>query len=169
MQKEFKELYQKYGLDNPNKTREDLCEDDERNYVNDCFDIYEQIGFASTYGTPYAGEEKYDGMKFTVLGRVKDIKDDDKGADLECLPMWNIRLENGETMAAYPEEICLAERKSISYTEFDNKCKHLGLLEVYKPTNKSQYERFLKVLQEKNIVCKGYIDDYNCLFEIRFR
>jgi len=25
--------------------------------------------------------------------------------------MWNIRLENGDIMAAYPEEICLAERK----------------------------------------------------------
>ena len=50
-------------------------------------------------------------MKFIVLGRVKYIKDDDSGADLECLPMWNIRFENGDTTAAYPEEICLAERK----------------------------------------------------------
>ena len=51
-------------------------------------------------------------MKFTVLGRVKEITEDkENGADLECLPMWNIQLENGDIMAAYPEEICLAERK----------------------------------------------------------
>ena len=56
------------------------------------------------------GERKYVGMKFTVLGRVKDIAEDKDGADLECLPMWNIQFENGDMMAAYPEEICLAER-----------------------------------------------------------
>lgn len=63
------------------------------------------------FGTPYDGERKYVGMKFMVLGRVKEITEDKDGADLECLPMWNIQFENGDTMAAYPEEICLAERK----------------------------------------------------------
>lgn len=43
---------------------------------------------------------------------VKEISEDKDGADLECLPMWNIQFENGDTMAAYPEEICLAERKA---------------------------------------------------------
>lgn len=112
MQKEFVELYKKYGFDNPNKSRDDLLEDEERNFVNDCFDIYEHIGFVETFGTPYTGEEKYEGMRFTVLGRVKEITEDkENGADLECLPMWNIQFENGDIMAAYPEEICLAERK----------------------------------------------------------
>lgn len=109
MGKEFNELYKKYGLDNPYKSRDDLSEDEERNFINDCFDMYEHIGFANTFGTPYAG--KYEGMKFTVLGRVKEITEDkENGADLECLPMWNIQLENGDIMAAFPEEICLAER-----------------------------------------------------------
>lgn len=112
MQKEFVELYKKYGFDNSNKSRDDLLEDEERNFVNDCFDIYEHIGFAETFRTPYTGEEKYEGMRFTVLGRVKEITEDkENGADLECLPMWNIQFENGDIMAAYPEEICLAERK----------------------------------------------------------
>lgn len=105
MEKEFNELYKKYGFDNPNKSRDDLSEDEERNFVNDCFDIYEHIGFAETFETPYTGEKKHEGMKFTVLGRKEN------GADLKCLPMWNIQLENGDIMAAYPEEICLAERK----------------------------------------------------------
>ena len=51
-------------------------------------------------------------MKFTVLGRVKEITEDkENGADLECLPMWHIQFENGDKIAAYPEEICLYERK----------------------------------------------------------
>ena len=102
----------KYGFDNLNKSRDNLSEDEERSFVNVCFDIYEHIGFADTFGTSYTGEKKYEGMKFTVLGRVKEItEDNENGADLECLPMWNIQLENGDIMAAYPEEICLAERK----------------------------------------------------------
>lgn len=42
------------------------------------------------------------------------------------------------------------------------------LPEVYKTKSKSQYERFLKMLQEKGILCRGYMNDYNCIFEIRF-
>lgn len=42
---------------------------------------------------------------------VKEITEDkENGADLECLPMWNILFENGDTMSVYPEEICLAEK-----------------------------------------------------------
>lgn len=112
MEKEFVELYKKYGFDNPTKSRDDLSDAEERNWVNDSFDAYEHIGFADTFGTPYTGEKKYEGMKFTVLSRVKEIAEDkENGADLECLPMWNIQLENGDIMAAYPEEICLAERR----------------------------------------------------------
>ena len=70
----------------------------------------EYIGFVDTFGTPYTGEKKYVGMKFTVLSRVKELTVDKDGADLECLPMWNIQFENGDKIAAYPEEICLAER-----------------------------------------------------------
>ena len=112
MYKNFKELHKVYGFDNPYTTRDDLTENEERNFVNDCFELYEHIGFAKTFGTPYTGEKKYLGMKFTVLGRVKEITEDkENSADLECLPMWHILFENGDKMAAYPEEICLYERK----------------------------------------------------------
>lgn len=111
MKKEFEELHKKYGFNNSNKTRDDLTEDEDHSFVNDCFDTYEHIGFAETFGTPYTGEKKYVGMRFTVLCRVKEITEDsENGADLENLPMWHIQFENGDTMAAYPEEICLAER-----------------------------------------------------------
>ena len=111
MQKEFIELYKKYGFDNPNKSRSDLSEDEERQFVKDCFGIYEHIGFVDTFGSPYTEEKMYEGMRFTVLGRIKEITEDkENGADLDCLPMWNIQFENGDRISAYPEEICLVEQ-----------------------------------------------------------
>lgn len=118
VQKEFEELYKRYGLNNPSKpmnnltqNRDDLSENEECNFVNDCFDIYECIGFAETFKTPYKENSELAGMKFSVINRVKDItEDEDEGVDLAVLPMWNIKLENGDTMFAFPEEICLVER-----------------------------------------------------------
>lgn len=103
-------------------TREDMDEDREEEWVAFCFDAYEADGFKETFGTPYYENREYDGMKFTVLGRVPNIEDDfENGADLECLPMWRIKLENGLEMDAYPDEICLSEtdeyRKSILKAE----------------------------------------------------
>ena len=107
----FNDLHKAYGFDDGNRTRDNLSYEEEKSFVEDCFNTYEYIGFANTFGTPYDGERKYVGMKFTVLDRVKDITEDKNGTDLECLPMWNIQFENGDTIYAYPEEICLAERK----------------------------------------------------------
>lgn len=108
----FRDLHKAYGFDNPSKSRGNLSYEEEVNFVNDCFDTYEHIGFVETFTTPYTDKKDYVGMKYTVLGRVKEWTEDCKeGTDLECLPMWNIQFENGDTMAAYPEEICLAERK----------------------------------------------------------
>ena len=106
----FKDLHKAYGFNDGNRTRDNLSYEEEKSFVKDCFETYEYIGFADTFGTPYTGEKKYVGMKFTVLGRVKELSVDKDGADLECLPMWNIRFDDGFEMAAYPEEICLAER-----------------------------------------------------------
>lgn len=111
MQKEFLELYKRYGFDTQNKSRLDLSETEERQFVKDCFDIYEHIGFAKIFNTQYTDKKKFIGMKFTVIDRVKNISEDNNnGADLESLPMWNIQFENGDKISAYPEEICLAER-----------------------------------------------------------
>ena len=107
----FEELHKAYGFDKGDKTRDNLNYEEEKSFVNDCFDTYEYIGFAKTFGTPYAEDAKLIGKKFTVLSRVKELSEDKSGVDLECLPMWNIRLEDGTEIAAYPEEICLAERK----------------------------------------------------------
>lgn len=106
----FNDLHRAYGFQDGNRTRDNLSLEEERNFVRDCFETYEHIGFADTFASPYESEKKYNGMKFSVIGRVKEIAEDQNGADLECLPMWSIRLENGDTINAYPEEICVAER-----------------------------------------------------------
>lgn len=106
--KNFEELDKKHKSAN----RENMSRAEEESYVNDCFDTYESMGFAETFGTPYDGEARLVGMKFEVLGRVPTLPEgtcEGNGAELECQPMWNIRLENGEEIAAYPEEICKAE------------------------------------------------------------
>lgn len=111
MYTDFKELHKAYGFENGNRTRDNLSYEEEQSFVNDSFETYEHIGFAETFGTPYTGEKHLVGKKFTVLSRVKELSKDSNGADLKSLPMWNIRFEDGFEMAAYPEEICLAERK----------------------------------------------------------
>lgn len=105
----FKDLHKAYGLDNRERTRDNFSIEEEKRFVADCYDTYEHIGFAETFGTSYTGEKHLVGKKFTVLSRVKELSEDKNGADLECLPMWNIRFEDGSEMAAYPEEICLTE------------------------------------------------------------
>lgn len=109
----FNDLHKAYGLQHGERTRDSLNYEEEKSFVKDCFDTYEYIGFADTFGTPYTGEKRYIGMTFSVLGRVDCIDENKNGANLECLPMWKIRLENGDLMNACPDEICLAERNKV--------------------------------------------------------
>lgn len=106
----FTDLHKVYGFTNGGRTRDDLSAEEEKRFVADCFDTYEYIGFTDTFGTPYQSKKHLNGKKFSVLGRVKELSEDTNGVDLHCLPMWNIRFEDGTEIAAYPEEICLAER-----------------------------------------------------------
>ena len=80
--------------------------EEELSYVEDCFDTYEALGFSETYGGPFSEYESYKGMTFKVDRRLSYVEDD---ADLDCLPMWYITLQNGVQIAAYPEEICVSE------------------------------------------------------------
>ena len=106
----FKELHKAYGFDD-GRDRNNLSYEEEKAFVNDCFETYEYLGFAGTFETPYDEYEDFNGKKFIVLSRVKELSEDSNGADLENLPMWNICFEGGVEIAAYPEEICWAERK----------------------------------------------------------
>lgn len=118
--KTFTDLHKAYGFDGPEKTREDLTEEEERAFVEDCFDTYELTGFSETFHSPYGSMRKYNGMGFTVVERVGESPEDESGADLSCLPIWRIRLENGEATHALPEEICIAEERKTPKTASQN-------------------------------------------------
>lgn len=81
--------------------REEMEVDREREFVNDCFDTYETYEkLANTFWTPFSSYEDKIGMTFSVIGR-----EDELNCDLETLPMWRIKLEDGTKFDAYPEEI----------------------------------------------------------------
>jgi len=93
-------------------TRDDMSREREREWVDFCYEAYEADGFKKTFGDEYTGDREYRGKRFTVIGRVPEFgrgANEEDGADLECLPMWNIKFEDGTIIAAYPEEICLSE------------------------------------------------------------
>lgn len=110
---------------NENVLREDMTEEEEKIFVNYWFNKYESEGFAKVFCSPYEFTDKeptkYNGKKFEVVGRVKPLDEDEHGAVLECLPMWNIKFEDGYTMAAYPEEIISSEIKDNIWRESDKK------------------------------------------------
>ena len=54
----------------------------------------------------FVENKEYIGMSFYVRRRTPAHNaENSEGADLECLPMWDIEFENGTGISAYPEEI----------------------------------------------------------------
>lgn len=100
--KDFEELYANHRTTD----RYFMDETEERAWIEDCFDTYEDIGFCETFWSDDEDMQKHVGMKFTVNRRC-----DETEADLENLPMWHITFENGDETDAFPEEICLADVK----------------------------------------------------------
>lgn len=99
--KDFEELNKDYD-----KERSDMNFEEELCYVTDCFDTYEALGFKDTFESPYEDKASYNGQVFTVTGRLLYSEGE---ADIECLPMWHIKFNDGTEIDAYPEEICIAE------------------------------------------------------------
>lgn len=95
---------------------EDVPEKLQDEYLADAFAMYEEGGFTERFASPYDGEKKHDGRKFTVERRATYPKADDSDGDYECDltagPMWLIRFDGGEEHFAYPEEICRLEREA---------------------------------------------------------
>ena len=89
--------------------REDMPEEQEKEYVEDLFTAYEQEDrFSKVFWSQGGDYPQYIGKPFSIVGRtsVYDEKSQ-KGTDLECLPMWRIKFEDGFEMSAYPDEIIL--------------------------------------------------------------
>lgn len=98
---EFSKKWSGIGVDN--MTDDQLVE-----FKNDCFDLYESIGFIDRFDSPYddigGGMREHNGMKFKVLRRATMEE-----CDLEAMPLWLVEFENGDTAYCYPEEICASE------------------------------------------------------------
>lgn len=57
---------------------------------------------------------------------------------------------------------------STIYAEFDYRCKQEDLYEVFKTSSLSTYKLMINILTEKNIKNRGFGNDWDGKFEIRF-
>ncbi len=90
--------------------RHEMNTERELEFVSDCFECYEAEGFAKRFYSPFGDYGERIGKPFEVIGRVPVRDEQHKdGADLECLPMWRIRFEDGFELSAYPEECIPSE------------------------------------------------------------
>ena len=87
-----------------NVERYDMSEEEMALFINYWFDEYERTGFCETFHAFYGDFKEYDGKKFAVVERCNELN-----ADLDSLPMWNIRFGDGNVIGAFPEEICKLE------------------------------------------------------------
>lgn len=86
--------------------REEMSEERENQFVADCFECYEQEGFAKKFWSPFDEYKERIGQNFEVLERCST-----KDSDLSLLPMWNIKFPDGVVIGVYPEEIIPSEMK----------------------------------------------------------
>lgn len=84
--------------------RDHMTEEEEQAWAEYWFDQYEKTGFTDTFTTPYEQHKDRVGQPFAVIGRCT-LED----CDLECLPMWKIRFEDGYETCAFECEICKLE------------------------------------------------------------
>ena len=105
----WNKLNQKYPED-----RSEMSEKRELEFVHDCFECYEQEGFAEKFWSPFGDHKERFGQNFEVVGRCSE-----NDSDLSSLPMWNIKFEDGTVFGAYPEEIIPSEMKANGYRELD--------------------------------------------------
>jgi hypothetical protein len=82
-----------------------------KEFKEDCFDLYEKTGFLKRFDSPYDEFNEHNGMMFEVVRRATEFKDGEGEVDLESMPVWVVRFENGEEGYCYPEEIAVIEHE----------------------------------------------------------
>lgn len=93
---------------NDKVNRDDMSREEEELFVNYWFSKYEESGFDTIFQSPYEQYAEKNGERFKVIRRCTT-----KDWNLCCLPAWDIEFEDGKETSAYPEEICLLERKFV--------------------------------------------------------
>lgn len=99
VERDFKEKWADVNVD-------DLSDEDFLKFKEDCFELYERTGFLELFDSPYDDHGEHNGMRFEVIRRATV-----KECDLEAMPIWFIKFENGDEAYCYPEEIALIEHE----------------------------------------------------------
>lgn len=103
LERDFKEKWGDVDVD-------ELPDEKFREFKDDCFRLYEQTGFLELFDSPYddigGGKHEHNGMRFEVIRRATPEE-----CDLEAMPLWLVKFENGDEAYCYPEEIALIEHK----------------------------------------------------------
>lgn len=103
----WEDMKHKYSME-----REEMTKEQEKEWLEDCYSLYEKEGFARCFWSQGGDYKEYHEKPFTVIRRTEE-KD---GFDMECLPAWRIQFKNGTVIDAYPDEIIPSEMR-------DNGCK----------------------------------------------
>ena len=90
--------------------RDKMSYEEEASFVAKCFEAYENEGFAKLFWTPYGDHAQYKNQPFEVISR-QTTEDYDRCV----LPVWRIKIRDGEEISAYPEEIVLSEMINNGY------------------------------------------------------
>lgn len=100
-EKEFDNKYKGVDIDTLNDKQFEQ-------FKEDCFEMYEQGGFLERYDSPYDEFEERKGMKFEVVRRARLDE-----VDIENMPIWVVKFEDGEETYCYPEEITKIENNRL--------------------------------------------------------
>lgn len=79
-----------------------------KEYIDDCFKMYEDTGFSEAFHSPYDSEKLHNGKRFKVIRRATESE-----CEIDALPIWLVKFydedEDIEPYYCYPEEICKIE------------------------------------------------------------
>lgn len=107
----WEDLQNKYPME-----REEMDDETEKSFVEDCFTLYEKEGFSPVYWSPFTDHKKREGQKIEIVGRCT-IEDE----DLCVLPMWKAKFPDGEIIHVYPEEVIPSEMRANGCRLFNDK------------------------------------------------
>lgn len=71
--------------------RNTMSEEREKTYVNECFNCYEQEGFAKKFWSPFSDYKEHFGQSFEVIDAYFSKKIGTNYQDIDKL--WNARIE----------------------------------------------------------------------------
>lgn len=106
--KTYKELLAKWG---DGVERETFTREQEKEYVEDWYKIGRNIP-TKPFENLFSDYAKYDGQTFEIVGEVNEGED---GVTLEQLPMWKLKMDDGQVVWGLCDEIFNFEADEFRY------------------------------------------------------